>query len=456
MDNSTSLTGVALLLTLFLSVAGCSGSGSGSASGGGGGSDVNSVASATDDDAKQDDNNVNDDVAEEDGNLVTDVGNVISQGDLPDYADSITTGSGDVLVNLGGVVTELGSGLPLDPASLDGNYLNTTLEGATGALAQTGTMVVSAGDAIAQLDALPVFVQLNDQTGILTYAGGTVSELGGTLEQVGDTLQFHVADENGGLYNLAATLSAVTAPLVTETNGMIDLKGNALVLFQDTDDLQENGPQFVFLTGNNLVEGTQALLSNPEGYVDGLGTVFIGDNGLTALVMDESSDNTNSILTSTLSTLDTQLSNTGSLDGQQVLDGDSTLASVTGVLTEVDGNQTILTQDLGSLLNTSGLLSGDVLNTDALGGDTISQVTSSLVAGTTTLGTESGESSGLVDNTADLLNGVNDSLLGDSEQTSVLNETLNSVLQTESETEEAGLLDSVDNQVLDPLLGKLL
>ncbi|MFD2017341.1 collagen-like triple helix repeat-containing protein [Vibrio olivae] len=196
-------------------------------------------------------NNDGDDVVtqsedERNTNLITDAGDLVSQGDLPNVLDSITSGSGEVLVNLGDAVSTLGESIELDPQEMDENYLSNIVEGAAQTTTKLGTTVDSLGDTVAQLDVLPVFVQLNNKTGVLTYAGGTVSELGGVVENLGGYLEYHTSNEEGALYGVSHGLSAITAPIVVQLGNTLDLKGNALILFEDKEDAVQTLPQFVF------------------------------------------------------------------------------------------------------------------------------------------------------------------------------------------------------------------
>lgn len=401
------------------------------------------------------------------GETVTGLGDAVSHSPLTDYANSLTTGSGEVLVNLGAVVSGTGNTLTNGLATFDDSMINDTGAGVSKVTSQVGSTIVSTGDAVAQLDALPVFVQLNDKTGVLTYTGRKVSELGGKVEQVGDTLEFHFSDEDGGLYSLSSTLSATTAPILTEVDGMLDLKGNALILFENKADIKPAIGQLVYVTGSSLKEGTQALLSDRRGMVQGIGEVLVGSNGLTAVLMGEHLSN-NEVLTSLQSTL-------GGLspsDGDQILV--DTKGKLQGVIANVGDKKAVVTSNLSSLIasvtqpNSDNVLSSipvvsdvtqKLLDSNNIQDNPLSGVLAGLKEKTGALGTASGaQQAGLVDNVSDGLNGVNNTLLGSTNDpvTSGLNKTLNSVLQTQSDSQKAGLIDTIDNKLLDPLLGKKL
>lgn len=400
------------------------------------------------------------------GSAVTGLGDAVSHSPLTDYANSLTTGSGEVLVNLGAVVAETGNTLTHGLATYDDSMINDTGAGVSKVTTQVGSTVVATGDTIAQLDALPVFVQLNDKTGVLSYSGRTVSELGGKLEQVGDTLEFHFSDENGGLYGLSSTLSATTAPILKEVDGLLDLKGNALILFENKADIKPALGQLVYVTGSSLKEGTQALLSDKQGMVRGVGEVLVGSNGLTAVLVGDRLSN-NEVLTSLQSTL----GGLNASDGDQILV--DTKGKLQGVIANVGEKKAIVTSNVSSLIasvtqpNSDNVLASipvvsdvtkKLLDSNNIQDNPLSGVLAGLKEKTGALGTAPGAQAGLVDNVSDGLNGVNNTLLGSTNGpvTSGLNQTLNGVLQTQSDGEKAGLLDTIDNKILDPLLGKKL
>lgn len=372
-------------------------------------------------------------------NVVSETGGAISQSELTETLDTITTGSGEVLVNLGEVVTALGEGLPLTARSLDVNqdYLSTTAQGASSATTQLGTTVVSAGDTIANLDALPVFVQLNNQTGVLTFTGETVSDLGGKVENVGQWLAFHTSDQ-GGIYGLTESVSVMTAPILVQAGDMIDLKGHALILVNDLGEMQTAVPSLVYLSSTSLKQGTTALLMNADGTVNNLGTVFVGEHGMTALLFNELSQQDGS-----LSALKEQLQDT--LNGEQLAGvGDLDLGG--GLYTDVQGNLTVVTQSLGDVLSLdTGLLASleldsTLLNLSDL--DATSMPLKDLLGSTAqSLTTLVGSLTGMTVETVSL-SSVSGSLLADD------------TLSVSNSTETSQLLNYLSANVLTPVLGQ--
>lgn len=364
---------VAITALLALLVSACSGNGRVASGQSGGTDDITNGEVTTDSTTSTSTQN--------DKNIVSETGGVISQSQLANTLDTITTGSGDVLVNLGEVVSALGDGLPLgiDSLEVDNSYVSTTLQGAAKATTRVGTTVVSAGDAVSQLDALPVFVQLNNQTGLLTFTGDTVSDLGGTVENVGQWLEYHTS-EQGGLYGLTEGVSVMTAPILVQVGDLIDLKGHALVIVEKPQDLKTVVPSLVYLSSTSLKQGTTALLMDGKGTVANLGTVFVGEHGVTALLFNELSRDDTS-----LAALKEPLSDKlggNLLNGAQSLD----LGQGNGLYTDARGNLTLVSQRLGDVLSVEGGLLGSLqLNQSQLnleGSDTIATPLRDLLSST--------------------------------------------------------------------------
>ncbi|MEH0665881.1 collagen-like triple helix repeat-containing protein [Vibrio scophthalmi] len=221
-------------------------------------------------------------------NFISQTGRAISQSELVDTLDTITTGSGEVLVSLGDVVSTLGDGLPLGSNSLqfDESYASELVKNSTRATTLSGTTVVKAGEAIEKFDAMPVFVQVNDKTGVFTYTGNSVSDLGGSVEHIGQWLEYH-ASEQGGLYESTATLSIITAPILVQVGDMLDIKGNGLVIYKHLVNHGRTLPSALYISATHLKQGSRALLVNHDGSVDNLGRIFIGENGMNALLFNE-------------------------------------------------------------------------------------------------------------------------------------------------------------------------
>ncbi len=433
MNISFHTVGLSIVTSIFL-LSGCSGSGmvAGSAS-------TNGSTSTQDDLSSQSGD------TDETTNIVTDSGNMISQGSLPETLNSITSGSGDILVNLGEAVSTLGDALVFNSVDIDENYLSNLVEGVAQTTTKLGTTVDSVGTTVAQLDVLPVFVQLNNGTGILTYAGGTVSELGGVVENVGGWLEYHTGDESGALYGLTHTLSAMTVPIVVQTADMLNVKGNALVLFEDATELKQSLPQFLFLTKTHLVEGTQALLVDPNGLIANLGTAFVGEHGLLAVLFDGVGEE-RSLLSPLLGREDG--SETGLTLGQSTLLDIAQSDSSLGVLTQVSGSLALVTHNLSALLDVSADVDGQFTLSHLLGehsavSHTLGTTLGGVVITTTAL------VDGVVQTSTNLLGGGLDSGALSSNQTAKTSFT--EVLVLDSSEQNAGLLDSLTSTLLTPL-----
>ncbi|MCG9559675.1 collagen-like triple helix repeat-containing protein [Vibrio kanaloae] len=417
-------------LASLLMITACSGNGSGTIASGGNGpetteEDVVGPQSVS---------------PQSDSNLLSEAGNNVSQSELSNSLDSITTGSGEVLVNLGEVVTALGDGLPLGSTALeiDDAYVSRTLQGTANATEKLGTTVVSAGDTVAQLDALPVFVQLNDRTGLLTYTGVTVSDLGGTVENIGGWLQYQTSEE-GNLYGLSEQLGTMTAPILVQADGMIDLKGNALVIFNDVQDVKTTLPNFVYLSTSTLTKGTTALLMDTQGMVEDTGQLFVGEKGLTALLTSELQQDETLLLN-----LESALTNRLDTDPLSGLN-DNNLLSETALLSSVDGNLILVSQNLGDVLNLeTGLVNSLDLSTTLLNFNQLDDASTPL--------------SSLLGSTAQSLQDVVGGLKGNSLDVLSLDITDNLAgedkLGLSSSSEDRGTLTHLTTSTLKPILGQ--
>lgn len=374
-------------------------------------------------------------------NIITESGAVISQSQLTENLDSITTGSGEILVNLGAVVSTLGEGVPIvnQQLALDETYLTTTLQGVSEASTGVGTTVVSAGSAIQQLDALPIFVQLNNHTGLLTYTGETVSSLGGEVESLGEWLTLHTS-ESGGLYGLSEHLSAMTAPVVIQANDMIDLKGNALILFEDLGSAKTQLPKFVYVSGDALGAGTKALLMDTQGVAQDLGTVFVGENGITALLLEQSGKDRLSELG-----LDT-----GIFDQVNVDELSPWAEGTPNITVEVEalleGDVAIVAQSLGDMLNFGPKLDDVVNGTSIIDRESLG-LPESLISIDKLLNEKSQRLSDLVDRVSSV---TQNKLL---EDVKIAEMIPNNTLSVISEAENKGaLLNSLKSKRIKPLL----
>ncbi|WP_237668611.1 collagen-like triple helix repeat-containing protein [Vibrio toranzoniae] len=371
---------------------------------------------------------------------MSETGTNVSQSELSNSLDSLTTGSGEVLVNLGEVVTALGDGLPLGSTALkiDDAYVSRTLQGTANATEKLGTTVVTAGDTVAQLDALPVFVQLNDRTGLLTYTGMTVSDLGGKVENIGGWLQYQTSEE-GNLYGLSEQLGTMTAPILVQADGMIDLKGNALVIFNDVQDVKTTLPNFVYLSTSTLTKGTTALLMDTQGMVEDTGQLFVGEKGLTALLTNELQQDETLLLN-----LESALANRLDTDPLSGLN-DNNLLSETALLSSVDGNLILVSQNLGDVLNLeTGLVNSLDLSTTLLNFNQLDDASTPLssLLGSTAKSLQD-VVGGLKGNSLDVLSlDITDSLAGEDK------------LGLSSSSEDKGTLTHLTTNTLKPILGQ--
>ncbi len=400
MEKKKLIQYMTLSLVLSMSV-GCSGSSSKSVKSssdgdmveGGGGASASAVEKVVADTG---------DVGGSVATTVRTLGATISQVDLLGTGE-ITSGTGEIITNVADGVSSLSTGLKdgLGSLSDNDNAIGTTLAGATGTVAETGEAVAAAGNTIESINTLPVFAQLDDATGLLTELGGTIGSLGAIVTETGETLS--VSFEEGALSATTTQLTAVVRPLVTNIDGKTQTIGDALVVGPVGSNLLSELGTAVVVLGNDISDDENAVLAGVGGTVVGAGQLVIDAGGV--LSVAEPGQGGIGDVFDLAGLVDTnELPVVGSDEGG-LLDGgtDGVVATVTDT---VDG----LTGGNGGLLDggTDGLVGSVTGSVDGLtGGD------EGLIAGVT---------GGLLDS------GDNDN----------------------------GLVDRVDDAVLDPILGGIL
>lgn len=80
------------------------------------------------------------------------------------------------------------------------------------------------------LATLPVVMELNARTGLVTKLGTTVQGLGGKVERVGDALSVNLEDSDQVLGGLTTKLSTSLRPVLLGTDGKVTRVAQALVL----------------------------------------------------------------------------------------------------------------------------------------------------------------------------------------------------------------------------------
>lgn len=240
-------TTLAAAVIMALALAGCSGSGGSTRSassgvdtgGGGGGGGGGGVASATGvEGVVQDTANIVDGV----GGTVARLGDAISQQSLPLLGNSVTSGTGEVITHTGLAVNSLAQGLHdgLGMYRTNDNALGVTVGGVGGAVSDAGRGVGALGNTVAALNELPVLVQLDGATGVVTKLGATVSALGMKTSMLGDTLTLTFTDEQGHLSGLTGKLTMAVRPVIANVEGTTQYLGDALIIGPVLDEVLSN------------------------------------------------------------------------------------------------------------------------------------------------------------------------------------------------------------------------
>lgn len=394
------------------------------------------------------------------------LGRSISQIELAG-SDAVTSGTGEVIINTGEAVERLSAGIGdgLGDLNDNDNALGTTVAGATGAVAETGEAVSAAGDTVESINTLPVFAQLDQSTGLLTQAGNTVGELGGVVTKLGDTLTVQFTKDQGHLSGLSREMTAVIRPLVNYTGGTLQHTGDALIVGSIANTiLTETGTAVVQL-GQTVGSSDSAVISDLGGTVEGVGYLVVATGGVLSVGEDDAASrvglgkalsNTKQRASNGGQRLNDRLDTVVGTSKNKVLTTKETLGETTstvvsgskqkasGVVVKTKQTVTAVTGSVSDKLDGKQAVKGLVTHTgqkvDALSGDVLSE-----------LGEGESKSLGLdMDLHADgSKQGINlDANLGAG---------LKSLSSKESDgTKNDGIVDVVDDALLDPLLGGLL
>lgn len=253
---------------------------------------------------------------------------------------------------LGDAVEEFGFNLAGEgDASLEAGA---SVEGAGIAIAATGHAAAMTGGTVEGLNTLPVLMQVDEASGLVTALGGTVEELGMNIAAVGDELTLLVADEDSPLAGATTELGVAIRPVLIQGEEGLGHAGDALLIGPVASDMfdeasgvviggaSEIGSQDPRLAGiESTLGGVGALLSgsgelltaggDSSGFagLDGIGDRFGADGGL-----PEGSDDPMADLSAALEELTGRLADGG--EGLP-LDGSDGLGELTGALEGLTG-----------------------------------------------------------------------------------------------------------------------
>ncbi|MBR9773043.1 MAG: hypothetical protein GYB54_18195, partial [Gammaproteobacteria bacterium] len=233
---------------------------------------------------------------------LTDIGNGISQQSAVPQLASVTEPAGTIVSETGDAVGDISSGIRDGVGSLstNDNYLGTTAAGVTNGVGELGQAVSATGDTVAGLGELPVVMELDARTGLVTKLGTTVNGLGGKVERAGDALSVNFEDSSEVLGATTTKLGVALRPVLLGTDGKVTRVGQALVLPAQAGNLllrtggtladlgQRIGERYSLLGGagdsvtgsGNIVIATGELLGGGEGdngSGGGLGGLLDGD-----------------------------------------------------------------------------------------------------------------------------------------------------------------------------------
>ncbi|WP_052298147.1 collagen-like triple helix repeat-containing protein [Methylophaga thiooxydans] len=415
------------------------------------------------------------------------VGTSVSQVDLLGTGD-ITSGTGEIIKNTGDGVDSVATGLKegLGNISNNDNALGTTLAGASGLVSETGEAVSATGQTVESIKTLPVFSQLDASTGLLTQLGGTVDSLGMQITETGDVLTVLLTQEGGTISGLTTELTAVIRPVLTNSAGITQTLGDALIVGPVANDILTSTGTAVVVLGNELQGENNAVLAGAGGTVVGLGQLVIDTGGLLTVGSEEDGQafNLAEVLkakkdrSKTLATKLTDKTTGVTEQGKGLVTkvtgttaevagkGKGVLAKVTGTVADLPGQDNGLTNKVTDTLagvseQGKGLVNtvkGSVDGIPGQGKGLLNQTTGKV--GALTGGVSEGVSeltagNGLLLDVGLGLNALtnSDGLNADSHSDASLKA---SNFSQSGEAKDDGIVDVVDDALLDPLLGGIL
>ncbi|WP_250636899.1 collagen-like triple helix repeat-containing protein [Marinobacterium aestuarii] len=273
---------------------------------------------------------------------------------------------------------------------------------------------------------------------------------------------------------MTTELTGVIRPLIAETEGGTQVIGQALVVGPVATSLLEQSGTAVVILGGDLANNDNAVLASTGGTVQGVGRLVIDAGGLLSLA--DATDTGEALdLNNLLAGLDNNGSPLDALDSVLGADNGNLLSSVTDTVEGLTGG---LSGTDGGLLSpvtdAVGGLTGGLAGTD---GGLLSPVTD-VVDGLTSGGL-TGTDVGLIDPLLDTVDGLTGGLLGGDgglldpvtgttdglqsgdgdllgSATDILGGLTGTGLPSSETIANEGLVDTLDNTLLDPLVGGLL
>lgn len=208
------------------------------------------------------------------------IGDGISQAELP-VGNEITSGTGEVVSATAGALGSVSGGLRdgLGDYRENDNFVGATAGGVTGAVDDVGETLVAAGGTVEALNTLPVLMQVDEETGLVTALGGTVEELGINVSTLGHELTLAVTDEDSPLAQATTELGGAIRPVLMEVDDGVGHVGDALVIGPVASDLLDEAAGVVVGVGSEL-GAMDPRLAGLEGTLGGVGALVSETGGL--------------------------------------------------------------------------------------------------------------------------------------------------------------------------------
>lgn len=178
---------------------------------------------------------------------------------------------------LGGAVEEFGFKIAAEgDATLEAGA---SVKDARIVIDAAGHAAVQAGGAVEGLNTLPVLMQFDEKTGLVTALGGTVEDLGIKIATIGDELTLVVTDEDSPVAKSTTKLGVAIRPVLVKAEDGLGHAGDALVIGPVASDLLDKAAGVVVDSGAKI-GAKDPRLAGLESTLGGVGAMVSASGGL--------------------------------------------------------------------------------------------------------------------------------------------------------------------------------
>ncbi|WP_081875460.1 collagen-like triple helix repeat-containing protein [Tepidicaulis marinus] len=207
-------------------------------------------------------------------------GIAVSQEDLP-LDQELQDHTIHMLGSTGSGVYQVSKGLDDGLGSLgtNDNAVGTTAAGTSKAVSSTGDAVSASGRAVAALDSLPVFLQVEENSGALTMVGENIGKLGLQISEGAEGVALQFEDPDSPLGSASRQLTLAIRPIVANVEGTTRKVGDAIVIGPMGSELLSEAGSAITMAGDELADQNAAFTGVARS-VGGAGALVRDTGGL--------------------------------------------------------------------------------------------------------------------------------------------------------------------------------